>query len=633
MHSPLALQIGDDAAYGRWWHSTGGQDQARQIDHEFITLADILRFLKLYVRSIAACFMAGVAGAVFYLGTTDPIFTARTQVLIEQRISRLLQQATEVNLSLDTAQVESQIAVMQSEKIAAMVIDELKILHDPAFIASRIPPTLAERFARLSSKFFVATGMDDVAWARPVHDFASAGVARPGLEETLSGLSDFERSRLTMEMFRAGLDVRRVGVSYAIDIFYSSRDPEEAATLANATARAFVREQIESKAAAAREGGEWLERRMGELRTQMNNATQIAQQFRARHDYSIRGSEAELQNGRDDGPTLEELEVTAETYSKMYESYLQAFTSYVNQQSYPVADARVITAATPPLGPSYPRRKLVLAFGMFAGLVFGVGLAFLRHTFDRTLRWPEQVRGELGLECIGQLPVVRNRNGGFGRLTEFARSPKSRFSENLRKVKSAIALGGAEHPMRLIGVTSALPSDGKTSFASNLATAYSMSGRRTLVIDADTDHSALTDKLAQSAAAPAPHHGAGVDDDVGRNIVPAMDCPFDILPCASGIDRLASPMAARALLSDLQSYDVVIVDLPPLTAGADALAITSLLDGVVVVAEWGRTPVDMLKELVQALRASNASIIGLLMTKVRMLSPNRHRRFLPDRAR
>jgi hypothetical protein len=118
----------------------------------------------------------------------------------------------------------------------------------------------------------------------------------------------------------------------------------------------------------------------------MNTATQVAQEFRARHDYSVGrqaggGSSGEAVDKWDgepdaDGPTLEELEVTADTYRKMYESFLHAYTGSVSQQWYPVADARVITPASRPLTASHPRRKLAMIFGALFGLMAGVGLAF-----------------------------------------------------------------------------------------------------------------------------------------------------------------------------------------------------------------------------------------------------------------
>ena len=302
------------------WPST--TDQQASAGQEFIGLSDITEFLRRYIGTIIACLAASLLVGGFYNLTTDPTFTASAQILIEPKLPQHLQEGGEVNLSLDTAQVESQIAVMQSEKIAAMVIDQLKLVDDPAFNRPQAP-ILRERFRKFGEVLLDTFGLRKSAWFTSLWEHFGLGVS-----ETPATLTDYQKSRRSMLIFRNGLDIRRVGVSYAIDISFTSLDPEGAARITNATADAFVREQIETKTDAAKEGGAWLEQRLGQLRTQMNEAMAKAQEFRSRHDYSV-GQEAS--GGTSAVPTLEELEVTAETYQKMYESFLQAYTNSVSQ--------------------------------------------------------------------------------------------------------------------------------------------------------------------------------------------------------------------------------------------------------------------------------------------------------------
>ena len=614
----------------RQWQANADQQilSGRGVTREFISLGDITGFFRRYMLSIAACFVVGLAGAAFYIATTDPIYTARTQILIEPKISQLLQsQAAEVNLSLDTAQVESQIAVMQSEKIAMMAIKQLKLQDDPVFNQPR-SPSFAQRLRKLEAVAVSFFALQDQPWYLSLRDTLGKHFNMDA-GKTVE-LSDFERSRRTMTNFRDSLDVRRVGVSYVIDISLSARNAQMAADIANATADAFVREQLENKAAAAREGSAWLERRIRELRGQMNAATQLAQEFRAKHDYRV-GRELDGRNGQAvregaDAPTLEELEVTADTYRKMYESFLAAFNSSVSQWSYPVADARVITPATRPLDASQPRPKVVLAFGALAGGVLGLGLGFARHTQDRTFRSTRQIQERLGLECVGELPPVSGKRG-FARFDEVAKSPRSKFTESLRRVMTAISLADVAQPIRRLGVTSALPGEGKSSCASNLATLYSMTGLRTLVIDADVSHSAVTTRLLSSAVG----GGANIDrslESIGQLIKPARTGGFDVLPSSvAESTRLLSLKNMQAVLPDLERYDMIIVDLPPLTSGAEKLAISSQLDGVLLVVEWGRTPVDLVLELSRSLQANKAPIVGVLMTKARGPSVRRFLRY------
>jgi uncharacterized protein involved in exopolysaccharide biosynthesis/Mrp family chromosome partitioning ATPase len=577
---------------------------------EFIGLSDITEFLRRYLRSIAGCVAVALGLAWFYNATTYPVFTATTQILIEPKLPQLLQQqAAEVNLSLDTAQVESQIAVMQSEKIAAMVIDQLDLVDDPSFNRPHTP-TIGDRFRKLKAIVFETLGLDG-AWASRIEALlpASASATPP------KPLSEFERNRRTIEIFREGLAVRRVGVSYAINISFLSLDPEAAATVANATSEAFVREQIETKAEAAKQGGAWLEKRLKELRTQMNAATQEAQEFRSRHDYSVGAHDDPPAEGEEQTPTLEELEVTADTYSKMYESFLHAYTNSVSQQSYPVADARVITAATAPLYPSAPRPKLVLAFGAIAGIMAGVGLAFLRHTFDWTVRSARQIREQLGLDCIGELPPTGWRQLPR-RPDEVASAPQSRFSQAVRRAKTAISLSDTVHLIRCLGVTAATHGDMKSAFASNLATLYATSGLRTLVIDADVHRPELTARLLCPESFD--EKRSKCMDPISVNIITAPGRPFDILPVwVVEAKNLLAPRTLQALLADLHAYDIVIVDLPTLANGSDGLAAGSVLDGVVMAAEWGKTQIDTLRELASTVKASRTTIIGVLLTNVR----------------
>ncbi|WP_269930508.1 GumC family protein [Aminobacter sp. HY435] len=579
------------------WHQVS--DRGSPAESDFISIADVSTFLRRYVQTIGACVLVALACAWFYLATTDRIYTAQTQILIEPKISQLLQQQqTEVNLTLDTAQVESQMAVMQSEKIAKMVIDELQLTHDSLFNRSH-SPTFTERLGKLAER----AGL----WR------AGTGYARPA--------SGFERDRGTMWAYSAGLDVRRVGVSYAINIAFRSLDPELSAKVANATAEAFVREQMETKSASAREGGEWLELRLNELREQMNQATQVAQEFRSKHDYgvgpAVGGDQASQAGEGKNSPTLEELEVTADTYRKMYESFLQAYTNSVSQQSYPVADARVITTATPPLGASSPRPKLLVAFAILAGLMVGVGVAFLRHTLDPSIKSSRQLREEFGLECLGELPPL----SGETMFDEAVISPSSRYSNSLKCVKTAIGLADSASSLRCIGVVSALPSDGKSSFASNLAALYAMSGSRTLIVDADVCHSVLSGALLPVSSPGEGDVNAATGTTVSQFIAPVANATFDLLPSAVADARgLLASRNMRVALPELQSYDMIIVDLPPLTCGSDRLATTPLFDGVILIAEWGRTPIDLFGELVRSMHASKTSILGVAMTNVRVSS-------------
>jgi len=321
---------------------------------EFVSAADFAAFFRKNASAVLAPLILTVTAASLYLLVATPEYIARSQILIDPKTPVLREQTREVNFSLDAAQVESQITLLRSEKIAATVINDLKLRDDREFQGAAPPMwrTLFEQPGELSEQD-----------------------------------ANFIRHRTAIAAFEKGLIVRRVGLSYAIEIAFRSVDAKKAALIANATAEAYLRDQIDAKSDSARQGSRWLEVRLAELRDQMKVATRRVQAFRANHDYRLPAKNeenAEARSSRVDGETLEELEATADTYRKIYESFLQAFTASVQQQSYPVSDARVITLAERPLAKSYPRTWLILGFAVLLGLTIGCGIALIRHAFRRT---------------------------------------------------------------------------------------------------------------------------------------------------------------------------------------------------------------------------------------------------------
>jgi uncharacterized protein involved in exopolysaccharide biosynthesis len=331
-------------------------------DEISISLIDIFRFVVSKWLTIALCVALTVGMALLYIARTEPTFTAEAELLIDARSSQFLrEQLGEVGLNLDAGQIESQIAVLRSEQIALVVINKLNLLEDPEF----------------------------------------AGPQPAGAKgEATKTLTDRQRLRQIISGFQSGLDIRRKGVSYVIEVSYSADTPERAALFANAAADAFIEDQLAARAQAAKQGSLWLEERIEEIRNQMNRANLKVQEFRSRRDYRIRssrGSDAdkaatEEKHVEAEGPlgtltTLEELESTALTYRKMYESFLQAYTESVQRQSYPGTNARVISRATPPLTKSAPRTKRILAAAFVAGILLGlaIGLLQLIWRFGATL--------------------------------------------------------------------------------------------------------------------------------------------------------------------------------------------------------------------------------------------------------
>ncbi len=629
-------------------------------DAGLLTPHDIKRFIKRYRSTILTCFLIGVLAAAAYSYTATPMYTARTQIIIDPSLPQVLRDTnSDTTFTIDNSQVESQLEVLRSEKIAIAVLDQLKLQDEPEF-----------------------TGPDStLRWL--------AG-ARPATPEGAQ--------RIALGRYLSNLYVRRVGVSYAIEILYKSQSPELAAKIANATADAYIQEQFSARAQTAGRSNKWLEQRIDELRTQMNDAALSAQEFRAKRDYRItstRDPTPPAQQGAAESPqkagarsnTIEELDTTAQTYRRIYESYLRAYTESVQKQSYPITNARVITSASPLISKSHPKTKMILALGGFVGAFVGFGIAFFRQNIDRSISSARQVRQEIGVECLASVPLltVGPSNTGLRALLRRSRAaqlckaaldrrplalaslarvvmaintraglmlqghlaqrairrdetagsmaqtdadamtaavtmPFSGFSHGMKTWKTAIALAGRARPIRSLAVTSALPNEGKSTLTSNLAALYAAAGTRVLLVDGDLRTGRLTQILAPSATCGLVDAIEGTSE-LTECIVPVNDSGLHILPAATGAtahsDELLGSPKAQALLKQLQKdYELVIIELPPLAASVDSLAMSSMLDYTVVVAEWGKTPAPVLLEAVHLLRNARAKILGVVLNKV-----------------
>jgi uncharacterized protein involved in exopolysaccharide biosynthesis len=320
-----------------------------------LSIADIFDFVRRYFFLTVLTTGFAIAIAVAHILTAPSLYTSGGLLLIDVRVPQLAnEQWREAGMVLDAAQVESQIAIFKSEPVSIAVVKKLNLMSDPFFN----PP-------------------DPSAAAKPAGEPDAA---------TNADLREVGGRVL------GGLSIRRSGFSYVLEISYTSPDPVRAAQLANAFMQAFIDDQISMRAEAARQGTDWLEKRINSLRMQMNEAALKVQEFKARRDYSIVGRSTGGQGASDAAApskghteTLEELEATAMTYRRMFESALQAYTEVDQRQSYAVSSARVIATATPPTGKSFPKRKQALMVAVIAGVAmgFGIGLLLEGYRFAR----------------------------------------------------------------------------------------------------------------------------------------------------------------------------------------------------------------------------------------------------------
>jgi succinoglycan biosynthesis transport protein ExoP len=344
---------------------------------------------------------------------------------------------------------------------------------------------------------------------------------------------------------------------------------------------------------------------------------------------------------------LRELEREAETYKNLYQTFLQRYQEAVQQQSFPVTDARVISSANPPSSPSQPRKMLLLAAFCIMGAGIGAGIGAFREFRDRFFRTGEQVRDILGLEFLGIAPlmndglrVVDNATESNPRSIRKATEvtnyvidhPLSSFAETLRSAKIAADLGISEKECKVIGIVSTLPGEGKSTVSVNFAELLASQGSRVILIDADLRNPGATRAIgrhAQEGLLETLLDGKSPKDCFLYNARTGMAfLPAVVKHRVPHSSELLSSVAMRKLLSTLSSSaDYIIIDLPPLGPVVDARAMASRIDGFVYVAEWGKTARRVVRQTLETEPLIRQKCLGVILNKVDQEKMNLYRSY------
>ncbi|WP_420335683.1 polysaccharide biosynthesis tyrosine autokinase [Roseibium sp.] len=337
--------------------------------------------------------------------------------------------------------------------------------------------------------------------------------------------------------------------------------------------------------------------------------------------------------------TLRDLERESDTFKNLYQNFLERYKETVQQQSFPVNQARVISAATPPVGPSHPKKAITLALSLVLGGMVGVGFGAMREFQDRGFRTGEQVRQRLGIEFLGLLPKVPHQHiGGIEKrknADESSRqmvptntifrqtldSPLSAFAETLRSSKIAADLMLGEKKPKIIGIVSTYPGEGKSTISKNFASLLANLGAKTLLIDCDLRNPGLTQGVA-------PDTEAGLLEVFldGRSmssvLVEEADTGLLMIPTVlrQGVSHTSEILASTAmqkLLADAsEHFEYIIVDLPPLSPVVDVRAFANKVDAFLMVVEWGKTTRQTVYTSITNDQRLRDKCLGVVLNKV-----------------
>jgi len=290
-------------------------------------------------------------------------------------------------------------------------------------------------------------------------------------------------------------------------------------------------------------------------------------------------------------------------------------------------DVRVLDAAQVPNRPLKDQLLIVLVGGLVGGLGIGAALAILLDRFDKRIRYPEQVSQELGLEILGALPRL-----GQDRSGQPSAEDAAHLLEAIRSIRMNLGFAHGLAGPFVTTITSPGAGDGKSFFAANLARAFASTGRRTLLIDADTRRGVLHRSMGVSRKPGLLDFLSGLSkrEEIVRAIGPM---GIDFIPSGTrqsgGPELLGSQQMTQLLMALRTEYDAVIIDSPPLGAGVDPLLLASLSGSLVLVLRTGVTDRELAESRLTELKRLPIRILGAVLNDVRPGGVYRYYSYLP----
>lgn len=291
--------------------------------------------------------------------------------------------------------------------------------------------------------------------------------------------------------------------------------------------------------------------------------------------------------------------------------------------------------AIPPDVPVSPRRLTVVLAALFLSTLFGMGLALFLEYLDDTIRSSEEVESYLQLPALAAIPrvdlmpkrkllLVGSEGPDERENSELLiySDPRSSLAEAYRQLRTSVLLSTAGHAPKSLLVTSSLPSEGKTTTATNTAVSLAQTGANVLIIDADMRRPRLHSvfNVANGEGLSTILSSELTDSEILKVVKTDDRTKLSLLtsgPIPPNPAELLGSEQMVNLLKTLQAYYThVVLDSPPITSFTDGVLIASLVDGVILVVHSGRSSRQVVRRAKQILQDVGARIFGVVLNNV-----------------
>jgi polysaccharide biosynthesis transport protein len=324
-----------------------------------------------------------------------------------------------------------------------------------------------------------------------------------------------------------------------------------------------------------------------------------------------------------------ELQQSAEIARTQYQVLLTRGKDLQQQAGLQIADSRIASVALPPPNPSFPNVRLLFAGAGGVAVAFALVLAFVYENLIGGVVNADQLRAVVRASTALVVPRQRGPKGSRSVADVVTQKPLSAFSESFRRIRVSLdqwfrqrADAPDASKGKVVLVTSTAPDEGKTTISLALARTYALAGQTTLLIDCDLRKPSLHEHLGLRPEAGLIDYLSGVDGKTNLSDLIEVDATSGAQVLLGGgrsqssTDRyLTGSMFGRVVEAAVNTFDVVIVDTPPVGPVVDAVHLAQFADAVVLVVKWARTTQPDVRAAASTLKAAmsaNASFVAVL---------------------
>jgi capsular exopolysaccharide synthesis family protein len=365
-----------------------------------------------------------------------------------------------------------------------------------------------------------------------------------------------------------------------------------------------------------------IEQEIGRIISNLEARAQVSRQRAGAIAGSLGGARGTLASNNRAMVRLNELQRTADASRTLYESYLSRYKETSSQEGIGQSDARVVSKAKIPTGQSSPNVPVNLALGLLLSLGAGVAAVTLAEMLDAGLATAEDVERRLDTTYLGAVPLLASiSEDNLGPLEHVVAKPLSAFSESFRNLRTSILYSRIGETVKIVGVTSALPGEGKTTTSICLGRTTAMQGQRVLVVDCDLRRRTVNRLMGHEPTVGLLEVLSG-EATLQQAIVADKESGAHFLPLAKSAvtpKDVFGTSAMERLLTELRSrYDLIILDTAPVLPVADTRILAPKADAMIFLARWRKTPQHAIEAAFRLLSGTGAHMGGVALTQVDM---------------